>query len=115
MGAPFGRSSPEEPAVSRYVETMRLLIEKGGGDPDSGRRPPSVIREFGLADIGVREHYVHITSPNIEIQLDAVGETVVSLGAIQPAELDRIRDFVKDQANLIYGGLGVAAWGRKPA
>jgi hypothetical protein len=115
MGAPFGRSSPEEPAVGRYVETMRGMIEKGGGDPDLGRRLPSVIREFGLADIGVREHYVHITSPMMEIQLDGVGETVVSLGAMQPAELDRIRDFVKDPANLMYGGLFVAAWGHKPA
>jgi hypothetical protein len=51
----------------------------------------------------------------MEIQLDGVGETVVSLGAMQPAELDRIRDFVKDPANLMYGGLLVAAWGRKPA
>src|SRR5262249_52352062 len=82
MGAPFGRSSPEEPAVGRYVETMRLMIEKTGGDPDLGRRLPSVIREFGLADIGIRESYVHITSPMMEIQLDGVGETVVSLGAM---------------------------------
>jgi SAM-dependent methyltransferase len=36
MGAPFGRSSPDDPAVGRYVEIMRLMIEKGGGDPDLG-------------------------------------------------------------------------------
>jgi SAM-dependent methyltransferase len=115
MGAPFGRSSPEEPAVGRYVETMRLMIEKGGGDPDLGRRLPVLIRKFGLTDVGVDGTYVQITPEMIEIQLDAVADTVVSLGAMQRAELYRVRDFVKDPANLMYGGLAVAAWGRKSA
>jgi SAM-dependent methyltransferase len=115
QGPPFGRTSPEEPAVGRYVEVMRLLVEKGGGDPDLGRRLPVLIREFGLTDLGVDGRYVQITPEMIRIQLVAVADTVVSAGAMQRAELDRVRDFVKDPANLMYGGLAVAAWGRKSA
>jgi hypothetical protein len=91
------------------------MVEKGGGDPDLGRRLPVLIREFGLAGVGVDGRYVQITPEMIQIQLDAVADTVVSLGAMQRAELDRVRDFVKDPANLMYGGLAVAAWGRKSA
>jgi hypothetical protein len=50
----------------------------------------------------------------MQIQLDAVGDTLVSQGAMQRSELDRVRDFVSDQTNLMYGPMLVAAWGRKP-
>jgi hypothetical protein len=74
-----------------------------------------VIREFGLADIDIDVRTRHITSEMIQVQLDAVGDTIISLGAMQPSELDRVRDFVRDPANLMYGPLLIAAWGRKSA
>jgi hypothetical protein len=115
MGQPFGITSPEEPAVARYAEGSRQLIEKGGGDPYLGRKLPVLIREHGLTDTGVHARYYHQTPQIAQALLGSVGETLVSQGAMQRAELDRVRDFVNDVGNLMYSPMMVAAWGRKPA
>jgi ubiquinone/menaquinone biosynthesis C-methylase UbiE len=115
QGQPFGRTSPEEPLVARFVEAEVALVKKAGGDPYLGGRLPSAIREHGLTGTGVHARYFHLTPQIVQIQLDGVGDTIVSQGAMQRAELDKVRDFINDPANLMYGPMLVAAWGRKPA
>jgi hypothetical protein len=46
--------------------------------------------------------------------LEAGGDSVVSYGVMQEAEVDTARAFFEDPANLTYGLVFVAAWGRKP-
>ena len=101
QGQPFGRTSPEEPVVARFVEAEGELVKKAGGDPYLGGRLPTVIREHGLTDTGVHARYFHLTPQIVQIQLDGVGDTLVSQGTMQRAELDKVRDFVSDQTNLM--------------
>jgi SAM-dependent methyltransferase len=114
LGSPFGRTSPEEPAVKRFTEGMRLMIDKVGGDPEFGRRLPTVIRHFGLVDIGTHARLLHASAEVMLSNLEAGGDIVVSYGVMQSVEVDTARAFFEDPANLTYGLVVVAAWGRKP-
>jgi hypothetical protein len=115
MGPPFGRTAPEEPALGRVVEGLRLMMEQAGGDPDFGRRLPIVIRKLGLTDVGTHVRLWHAGSAALMLRnLETVGEAIVALGVMKPSELDRARAFLQDPANVIYGPICVSAWGRKP-
>jgi hypothetical protein len=115
MGPPFGRTAPDEPALGRVVEGLRLMMEKAGGDPDFGRRLPIVIRELGLTDVGTHVRLPHAGSVALMLRnVEMAGEAIVSLGVMPASELDRAMAFLEDPANLTYGPLCVSAWGRKP-
>ncbi len=40
MGSPFGRTAPDEPAVDKFCQGLRVMIENHGGDCDFGRGYP---------------------------------------------------------------------------
>jgi SAM-dependent methyltransferase len=110
MGSPFGRTSPEEPAVEKFAQGMRAMIDKVGGDPDFGRRLCTVIGRFRLLDIGTHARLLHASPEVMLSNLEAGGDIVV----MQEAEVETARTFFKDPSNLTYGPVLIPVWGRKP-
>jgi SAM-dependent methyltransferase len=114
--APYGRTAPDEPAFQRIVNGIRRIQETGGGDPDFGARLPVLIRNFGLVDMGV---HVRVPAPGerqlVIDWLDSAHDVLTSVGGVREDDIDTVRTFLRHPANLLYGTLIVAAWGRKPA
>jgi SAM-dependent methyltransferase len=101
QGPPFGRCIPEEPAVGQFVQALRAMMEKGGGDPDFGRRLPVFLRGRGLTDLATHARYIPMTPELVISTADAAHDIVTSMGLMKSHELDAVRSFVQDPANLM--------------
>jgi SAM-dependent methyltransferase len=112
---------PDCQAFRDYVRLYGAAARAKGGDPDIGPRLPSLLREAGLGEIGMRvvqpagiDGEVKLLSA---ITMEMIGEAVVAAGLASPQELGRIVDELavaaRDGRTLLSTPRIMQAWGRK--
>jgi hypothetical protein len=109
----MGRSIPDEPAIARFAQGMRAITERGGGDANFGLRVADFARKHRLQEIEVHVRLPEVTADVVSM-LEAGGEALVSMGYLEPGDIERITDFMSDPANVMFGPMIIATSARKP-
>ncbi len=114
---------PPHPAFGRLCEIFTVAFRCNGADPWIGRRVPELLRQAGLADVGV-EAIAQMYPPGNSrrtIRLDLVRSMrpqVLEIGLASAAELDDLdtaaRAHLDDPHTVVIYGLLILTWGRKP-
>jgi SAM-dependent methyltransferase len=114
---------PPDPAWDRLVELFLSVHRGDDADPFVGRRLPELLRQAGLADIGV-EAKADIYPPGHSrrtIRLDLVRSMrpkIIERGLADERELDEVdraaRDHLANPRTLVLPHQLFLAWGRKP-
>jgi SAM-dependent methyltransferase len=114
---------PPHPAFDRLCEIFTVVFGRNGADPWIGRRVPGLLRQAGLAEVGVAarvQMYPHGNSRRT-IRADLVRSMrpqVLEMGLASAAELDELdaacRAHLDDPAVVAMSGLLFLTWGRKP-
>ncbi len=114
---------PPHPAFHRLCEIFNVSFRRNGADPWIGRRVPELLRQAGLADVGV-EAKVQMYPPGNSrrtLRLDLVRSMrlqVLDMGLASAGELDELdtaaRAHLDDPRTVVMYGLLFLTWGRKP-
>ena len=114
---------PPHPAFHRLCEIFTVAFRRNGADPWIGRRVPGLLRQAGLADVGVEakaQMYPHGNSRRT-IRLDLVRSMrpqVLEMELASAAELDELdtaaRAHLDNPHTVVIYGLLFLTWGRKP-
>ncbi|MDM0117339.1 methyltransferase domain-containing protein [Variovorax sp. J22R133] len=119
----FQRCEPPHAAQTRLVELLDAYAQMNGIDRSIGLKLPRMLREAGLADVGVnpivhayqREHSRRMLL--LEFVENARSRLVDSALAA-PEELDALtaalRHHLEDPATVVISSLFIQAWGRVP-
>jgi SAM-dependent methyltransferase len=114
---------PPLAAFERICEIFPVVFARNGADPRVGRRVPSLLREAGLADVGVEVRAQSYPPGNTRrtTRLDLVRSMrtqIVEMGLASAAELEDLdseaRAHIDDPRTILVSGLLVLSWGRKP-
>ena len=119
----FALCYPPDPAFHRLCEIFTVTFRRNGADPWIGRRVPELLRQAGLADVGV-EARVQMYPPDNSrrtLRLDLVRsmrQQVLEMGLASAGELDELdtaaRAHLDDPRTVVKYGLLFLTWGRKP-
>ncbi|MDT5045524.1 MAG: hypothetical protein QOG75_1377 [Mycobacterium sp.] len=112
---------PDNTAFRRYMQLYTDAVTGRGGDPNIGRRLPSLLRATGLADPQMNvvqpagfDGEVKMIAP---ITLEAIADAVLAAGLCTVDELNQTVDnlyaFAADGTSVLSTPRVMQAWGRK--
>jgi SAM-dependent methyltransferase len=114
---------PPHPAFARLGELFPVVVGRNGADWRIGRRVPELLRQAGLADVGV-EARVQLYPPGntrrtiLPDLLRSMRPFVLEMGLASEAELEELdaaaRAHLEDPRTVAVSGLLYLVWGRKP-
>ncbi|MCP2257884.1 Methyltransferase domain-containing protein [Streptoalloteichus tenebrarius] len=113
---------PPSPAYERYNRLFRDLATSRGANPRIGFALPGLLRDAGLAEIGLRvthpaflagvPKYVHCTT------MEAISAAVVEDGLLDEEQvralLAQMTEVADDPRSIVTGPRVVQSWGRRP-
>jgi SAM-dependent methyltransferase len=113
---------PDNAAYRRYVQLYTDAVTRRGGDPNIGRRLPSLLRATGLADRQMNvvqpagwDGEVKTMAP---VTLEAIADAVLAAGLCTVEELNKTVDdlyaFAADDGSVLSTPRIVQVWGRRP-
>ena len=112
-------AEPDCPALARFVALYTRSVRSGGADPNIGPRLPGLLRDAGLADVGMAlSHPVALegglkllTCITLESIADAVlADGLATLDELQ-ATIDELAAFARDTHTVLAGPRVFQAWG----
>ncbi|MGV0816061.1 methyltransferase domain-containing protein [Mycolicibacterium boenickei] len=115
---------PPSEAWSRLIELFKTVAAHNGNDWHFGRRLPALLRRSGLVDVSVNSIVRVYTSddPRRTLMLDFADnfhDRILAQGLASQDELDALKDalaqHLHDPDTVVFDGVYVQAWGRKPA
>jgi SAM-dependent methyltransferase len=114
---------PDSPAFQRYHELYCAAVRRRGGDPDIGRRLPSLLKEGGFEAVEIS--VVQVMAMQGEAKLvnaltvENIADAVVAEGLASRDEIARLvrdlLDYAADPCTLAGTPRIVQAWGRRPS
>jgi SAM-dependent methyltransferase len=113
---------PSSPAAERFCDLYQATVRRRGGDPNIGPRLPLLLKDSGLAQVGVSavqpmglEGEVKLVCPQV---MENIAEVVVEEGLASQQEVSGlIEELYALAANprvLVGTPRVVQAWGRRP-
>ena len=114
---------PDNAAFERYVQLYTDAVIRRGGDPNIGKRLPSLLRATGLADPQMNvvqpagfDGEVKMIAP---ITLEAIADAVLAADLCTVEELNQTVDdlyaFAADDGSVVSCPRVVQVWGRRPS
>jgi SAM-dependent methyltransferase len=115
-------TEPACPAYDRWVAWFCEAVRRNGGDLDIGPRLPRLLREAGLADVGVRvDQPAFLAGPLKQLQqmsMVKIRTAVLTSGVAAADEYDaahaQLKAFTDDPTTLVSAARMIRAWARVP-
>jgi hypothetical protein len=114
-------TEPGCPAYDQWVTWFGEAVRGNGGDLDIGPRLPSLLREAGLVNVGVRvSQAAFLDGPYKQLQQMSMGKVraaVLAAAATSADDFDaahaELKAFTDDPTTLVAGPRMIRAWARR--